>query len=161
MLLDYEMHRKVQNYVRALNHVYAKEPAFWELDHAFEGFEWIDSNNHNQSIIAFMRKGKKPKDTVIIICNFTPVSYEDFRIGVPYRCSYSELFNSDWYEFGGSGQRNTGILSARKQKWQDREYSINVKVPPLGAVFLKPAGIMEEEAEQAEEVQQELALKED
>jgi 1,4-alpha-glucan branching enzyme len=161
MLLDYEMHRKVQNYVRALNHVYAKEPAFWELDHAFEGFEWIDSNNHNQSIIAFMRKGKKPKDTVIIICNFTPVSYEDFRIGVPYRCSYSELFNSDWYEFGGSGQRNTGILSARKQKWQDREYSINVKVPPLGAVFLKPVGIMEEEAEQAEEVQQELVLKED
>lgn len=143
LLLDYEMHRKMQQYAKALNGIYGKEPALWELDHAFEGFEWIEPNNHSQSIIIFMRKGKNPKDTVIIICNFTTVVYEDYRIGVPYNCDYTELFNSDWQEFGGSDQKNTGVLSANNQKWQNQRYSIEIKVPPLAVVYFKPVGIEE------------------
>lgn len=144
LLMDYEMHRKMQHYAKSLNEIYGREPALWELDHAFEGFEWIDPNNYNQSIIIFMRKGKKPKDTVIIICNFTPVVYEGYRIGVPYNCNYTELFNSDWQEFGGSEQKNVGVLCTQKQKWQNQQYSMEVKVPPLAIVYFKPVGIAEE-----------------
>ncbi len=153
LLLDYDMHRKMQHYVKSLNKIYIKEPALWELDHSFEGFEWIDPNNYNQSIIIFMRKGKELKDTAIIICNFTPVVYDDYRIGVPYNCSYTELFNSDWQEFGGSGQKNSGLLSANRHKWQNQKYSIEIKVPPLAVVFFKPVGAVEE-AEEAEEAEQ-------
>jgi 1,4-alpha-glucan branching enzyme len=103
-----------------------------------------------------MRKGKKPKDTAVIICNFTPVVYEDYRIGVPYNCSYTELFNSDWQEFGGSDQKNEGTLSADKKKWQNQKYSIEIKVPPLAVVYFKPVNPPEKEA--AEEEQTELEL---
>ncbi|MEA4847217.1 MAG: 1,4-alpha-glucan branching protein GlgB [Clostridiaceae bacterium] len=150
MLLDYEMHRRLQNYVRALNHTYTKEPALWELDHEFEGFEWIDADNCKQSIIVFMRKGKKPEDTVIIICNFTPVVYEGYKIGVPYNCSYFEIFNSDRLEYGGSDCSNTAAFRAVKQKWHDRQYFIQIKVPPLAAVYLKPMDFAGEAVKEAE-----------
>ncbi len=151
LLLDYDMHKKLHCYVRAVNSLYMKEPALWELDHVFEGFEWIDPNNFNQSIIVFMRKGKNPKDTIVIVCNFTPVVYDNYKIGVPINCSYEEIFNSDWQEFGGSDQRNTGELKAEKHKWHNQEYSIKIKIPPLAAIYLKPAAVLgEEEDEEAE-----------
>ncbi|MHB1394775.1 MAG: 1,4-alpha-glucan branching protein GlgB [Clostridia bacterium] len=153
LLLDYEMHRKMQNYVKALNGVYGKEPALWELDHVFDGFEWIDANNYNQSIIVFMRKGKSQKDTIITVCNFTPGVYEGYKIGVPYNCDYTEVFNSDCQEFGGSGQENTEIVTAQNQKWQNQKYSIDIKVPPLAVVYFKPVGLLEEETEETEEVE--------
>jgi 1,4-alpha-glucan branching enzyme len=156
ILLDYEKHREVQDYVMALNKLYNTEPALWEMDHVFEGFSWIDPNNFNQSILVFMRKGKKVKDTVIIVCNFTPEVYKDYVIGVPYKCNYTEIFNSDYKEFGGSNQINVGRIEALKQKWQNQPYSIEITVPPLAAVYFKPLGILEEELE--EEAQQELEL---
>lgn len=147
LLLDYEKHREMQHYVRQLNGVYRNEKALWEQDHVFEGFEWIDANNYEQSIIVFMRKGKTLSDTVIIVCNFTPVVYEDYKIGVPFMGDYLEIFNSDSTEFGGSGQLNAGRLTARSQKWHNQQYSIEIKVPPLAAVYFKPAGIIKQEAE--------------
>ena len=153
LLLEYKMHKEIQYFVKAVNDIYMKEQALWELDHVFEGFEWIDPNNFDQSIIVFMRKGKEQKDTVIIICSFTPVVYENYRIGVPYSCGYTEIFNSDWEEFGGSGQKNHGVISAGKQKWQNQPYSIEIKVPPLGVVYFKPADLPEKDsAEEAVEV---------
>jgi 1,4-alpha-glucan branching enzyme len=157
LLLNYEMHREMQHYVKALNSFYSTERALWELDHVFEGFMWIDADNNSQSILVFMRKGKMPKDTLIIICNFTPEFYESYKIGVPYECNYTEIFNSDCKEFGGSEQRNTGVVSAKKQKWQNQQYSIEIKVPPLAVVFFKPVGILEGvevEIEVKEEVEQ-------
>jgi len=154
VLLEYEMHRKIQHYVKSLNDIYLSEPALWELDHVSGGFEWIDCNNCNQSIIVFMRKGKKPKDTIITVCNFTPVVYEDYRIGVPYSCNYTEILNSDRQEFGGSDQKNTGILRAERQKWQNQEYSVEIMVPPLSAVYFKPVDFVEKaEDEKAYELE--------
>ena len=145
MLLDFEMHRGMQNYVKMLNQVYAREPALWELDHVFEGFEWIDADNSMQSIITFLRKGKRPEDTVVAVCNFTPAVYEGYKIGVPYNCSYYEIFNSDRPEFGGSGFNNTGISSAVKKEWHNRQQMIKINVPPLAVLYLKPAAIPENE----------------
>lgn len=159
LLLGYDMHKKMHHYVKSLNHLYGEERALWELDHVFEGFEWIDPNNFNQSIIVFMRKGKKPKDTIIAICNFTPIVYEEYRIGVPYICDYTEILNSDCQDFGGSGRKNTELLSAQRYTWQNQPFSIEIKVPPLAALYFKPVNLLEEELEKAEEVQLELELR--
>lgn len=158
ILLDYEMHSKIQHYVKSLNRFYAEEPALWELDHIFEGFEWIDSDNFNQSMAVFVRKGKKPKDTIVIVCNFTPAVYENYRIGVPYNCNYSEVFNSDMREFGGSGIKNTGILDAVEYKWHNRRYSIEIKVPPLAVLYFKPMNLKEADFGLPEEFQIELTV---
>lgn len=155
MLMGFDMHRSLQQYVKALNEIYLREPAFWELDHVFEGFEWIDADNSQQSIIAFIRKGKKPESTVITVCNFTPSVYENYKIGVPYNCKYYEIFNSDQSEYGGSGFGSTAVFTAVKKKWHNRNYMIEINVPPLAVVYFKPAGIPGE-LKEAESVQLEL-----
>lgn len=153
LLLGYDMHKKAHHYTRALNKMYLQEPALWEQDHGPLGFNWIDPNNFNQSIIVFLRRGKRREDTIIVICNFTPTVYADYRIGVPYQCEYEELLNSDWQEFGGSGQRNRKALSARSFKWQNQPFSIEMTVPPLAVVYFKPVNLQgEEEAEEMEEI---------
>ncbi|MEG6585392.1 1,4-alpha-glucan branching protein GlgB [Dendrosporobacter sp. 1207_IL3150] len=137
-LLDYPMHKKLQDYTRALNKFYCEQAALWEIDCDWQGFEWIDCQDYNQSIIAFMRKSRKSDDYLIVVCNFTPVVHDDYRIGVPENISYAEVFNSDWEEFGGSGQRNGTIIEAKKNAWHNKQYSIDLKLPPLGVIYLKP-----------------------
>ncbi|MDV3427789.1 MAG: 1,4-alpha-glucan branching protein GlgB, partial [Bacillota bacterium] len=106
LLLDYPAHKKMQDYVRSLNMLYKKESSFYQLDHTYEGFEWIDHSNYEKSIISFIRKGKDKENYLIFICNFTPIVYYDYRVGVPDLISYKEIFYSDNAEFGGSGQTN-------------------------------------------------------
>ncbi|KNF07922.1 1,4-alpha-glucan-branching enzyme GlgB [Gottschalkia purinilytica] len=136
-LLEYDMHRKLQLYNKELNHIYRKEKALWEIDHSSDGFEWIDPHNYSQSIITFMRKGKKKEEYIIVVCNFTPTVYENYRIGVPDLGEYKEIFNSDWEKYGGSGYRNIDTLISNEKKWHSQPYSLEMKVPPLGCVYLK------------------------
>jgi 1,4-alpha-glucan branching enzyme len=136
-LLDYPMHRQLQVYVRTLNHLYIKEPALWEQDKGWEGFQWIDPNDYTQSVISFIRKGKEEDDILIIICNFTPVVRENYRIGVPYEGEYIEIFNSDAILYGGSNQLNTGIVTSDPITWHHQLNSIELTIPPLGGVYLK------------------------
>jgi 1,4-alpha-glucan branching enzyme len=136
-LLDYDMHRKMQAYVRALNHIYQKEVALWQYDHKPRGFEWIDPHDYNQSILTFLRQGAHPDETIIVVCNFTPVVYTEYRIGVPQPGVYEECFNSDNPIYGGSGQGNTALLRAVPVPWHNRTHSISITVPPLACVFFK------------------------
>ncbi len=136
-LLDYEMHEKMHNYTKALNQFYLKEPSLWQQDHTPDGFEWIDANNFNQSIISFIRKGKASDDQLIILCNFTPVVYESYKIGVPDLGDYEEIFNSDASHFGGSGQVNAGLLKAEDKNWHSQPYCLSIKVPPLAFVVIR------------------------
>lgn len=140
-LLDFEMHRKMQNYVKHLNKFYRQETALWQLDHQEAGFQWIDPNNFEQSIVSFIRKGKKEDDQLIILCNFTPVVYEDYKIGVPFFAEYIEIFNSDSADFGGSGQVNPRGLFSMNENWHNQPYSISIKVPPLSFVVFRPKNI--------------------
>lgn len=136
-LLDYEMHRKLHYYVRELNHVYLQEKALWQFDHQQEGFEWIDPHDVNQSVISFMRKSKNQKDFTVVICNFTPAYYENYRVGVPKLGEYVEVFNSDMEEFGGSGKSNIETLLAVETGWHNQPYHICIKIPPLAMVMVK------------------------
>lgn len=138
LLLDYDMHRKLHNYVKDLNHLYCGDKSFWQVDYDWRGFMWIDPNDHTQSIVSFIRVAEEKENYTIVICNFTPVVRHDYRIGVPDPGSYQEVFNSDWEQYGGSGQANRGLLATEDKAWHNQPYSLNLTIPPLAAIYLKP-----------------------
>jgi 1,4-alpha-glucan branching enzyme len=140
-LLDYPMHKKLWEYNRALNKFYRENPCLWELDHSWDDFEWIDANDSEQSVLSFIRKGKDPQDFLIVVVNFRPVVREHYRVGIPEPGSYVEVFNSDDPKWGGSGQKNSGILRSEEVSWHGRRYSLGLRVPPLGVVFLHKLGL--------------------
>lgn len=137
-LLDYEMHKKYQGYVRDLNKLYRQEKALWENDHDWSGFEWLDADNKEQSILVFCRRAKDPNDFLILVINFLPNCYDNFEIGVPQRGNYQEIFNSDQEIYGGSNQHNPSLLVAEDVAWRGQAFSLRLKVPPLAIVIVKP-----------------------
>ncbi|HEY5563673.1 MAG TPA: 1,4-alpha-glucan branching protein GlgB [Clostridiaceae bacterium] len=137
-LLNYKSHKSIQTYVKDLNHFYLKESSLWQKDHDSEGFDWIDQQNYNQSIISFLRRGKSNENYIIILCNFTPMVYYDYKIGVPEYISYREVFNSDRDIYGGSGQINDQEIISFDEPWNNQKYHIKIKIPPLSIVYIKP-----------------------
>lgn len=144
-LLLQEENKKIQDYVKDLNKLYINEKALYEIDYNNSGFDFIDPHNNEQSVFTIMRIGKNKKDFIIAVINFTPVVYYDYRIGVPYMGVYQEVFNSDHEKYWGSGQiMNESKLYSQKQKWHNKDYSITIKVPPLGVTFIKGIDINED-----------------
>lgn len=125
-------HKTMQDYVRALNKFYQAHPALYELDEDVNGFEWLSSMDADHSIITFMRYAKDSAENLLVVCNFTPVEYENFKVGVPFAGKYKEVFNSDKEEFGGNGFVNPKQLVSKKVEWDGRDHSIAITVPPLG-----------------------------
>ncbi|MDM0663943.1 1,4-alpha-glucan branching protein GlgB [Clostridium perfringens] len=135
---EFDIHRKTKEYFKALNHFYLENSSLWSLDYEEEGFKWIDADNSEESVLSFIRIGKNKKEKLIFICNFTPEVYYDFKVGVPGLGEYVEVFNSDSLEFGGAGNiMGDSILKATEESFKDFDYSISVKVPPLGTLVLK------------------------
>jgi 1,4-alpha-glucan branching enzyme len=136
--LEIESHKKMKDYVKDLNHIYKEEKALYEIDDHHSGFDFIDPHNMNQSVIVLMRKGKKEEDFLIGVLNFTPIVHFEYRIGVPYKGVYGEIFNSDSNKYWGSGQTMEGkLLKSQDINWHNKQQSIVIKVPPLGATFIK------------------------
>src|SRR5690606_3833986 len=102
-LLSYPNHEAFFRYIRKLNHFYKNEPALWERDRSSDGFRWISPHDREQSVISFLRRGYASAEELIIVCNFTPVVRQQYRIGVPQSGVYREIFNSDDEAYGGSG----------------------------------------------------------
>jgi 1,4-alpha-glucan branching enzyme len=138
VLLYFDTHKQIQQYVKELNRVYLAEPALYQVDFGWEGFQWIDFHDVDNSIVSFFRRGRDPNDLLIVIANFTPVPREGYRVGVPKPGFYREILNSDAAYFGGSNMGNRGGLPSDDQPWQGHPHSILVTVPPLGIVYLKP-----------------------
>ncbi|MGU8354066.1 1,4-alpha-glucan branching protein GlgB [Clostridium perfringens] len=135
---EFDIHRKTKEYFKALNHFYLENSSLWSLDYEEEGFKWIDADNSEESVLSFIRIGKNKKEKLIFICNFTPEVYYDFKVGVPELGEYVEVFNSDSLEFGGAGNiMGDSLLKATEESFKDFDYSISVKVPPLGTLVLK------------------------
>lgn len=135
-LLDYPLHKGIFHYVKKLNHFLKDQPALYELDHESSGFEWIDPHNIDQSIIAFRRRARNKQEELIIVCNFTPKVYYDYKVGVPEPGVYEEIFNSDYESFGGSGQLN-GMHFSFPDKWHGMKQHIKVKIAPLAVMIFK------------------------
>lgn len=138
-LLNFDMHIKLKNYVRDLNWLYRKEKALYELDFSYEGFEWIDFSDADSSVVSYIRKSTDG-EKILIICNFTPVPRHSYRIGVPERGFWKEIFNSDAIEYGGSGEGNLGGKHTEDIPSHGRKYSLSLTFPPLGVVYLKYEG---------------------
>ncbi len=135
---EFDIHRKTKEYFKALNKFYLENSSLWSLDYEEEGFKWIDADNSEESVLSFIRIGKNKKEKLIFICNFTPEVYYDFKVGVTELGEYVEVFNSDSLEFGGAGNiMGDSILKATEESFKDFDYSISVKVPPLGTLVLK------------------------
>ena len=130
-------HAQLRDFVRALNHLYRREPALSELDTDPAGFSWIDVHDSDNSVVSLMRLSKKKEDTLVFISNFTPVVHPGYRMGVPFAGEYRELLNSDTNRYGGSGVVNTHPMKSTPGQWQACQHSITLTLPPLATVVLK------------------------
>jgi 1,4-alpha-glucan branching enzyme len=137
MLRDFELHRKMRQCVKDLNCLYADEKALHEMDDYNAGFEWVDCNDTDHSILSFLRKGRDWRDMLMIVCNFSTASFDGYRIGAPLDTTYSEVLNTDDVKYGGGGTCN-GTIAADPIPWQRKPYSIVLKLPPLSVIFLRP-----------------------
>ncbi len=136
LLLDYDKHSQLLNFVKKLNAFYKENPALWQNDFSWEGFEWIVSDDNSNSVIAFRRKDDKQKE-IIAVCNFTNVKRDSYRIGVPYAGTYEVVFNSDDKEYGGEGEGSRGIIKSEKIPMHSHENSIELKLQGLSSVYIK------------------------
>ena len=136
-LLEYGSHRGVQCLVRDLNRLLSSEPALHQVDFDWQGFEWLDANDSDNSVFSFMRRGMNPDDMLLIVLNATPVVRYGYRIGVPRAGHFDEVLNTDALIYGGSNVGNLGGMNTSDHAWMGRSYSLSLTLPPLGAVFLK------------------------
>ena len=136
-LLQYDSHRGILRLVADLNKLLASEPALHQVDFDWQGFEWVDANDSDNSVYSFIRRGKNPDDLLIVILNATPVVRYGYHIGVPRTGHYEEVLNTDAASYGGSNVGNLGGMNAGEHAWQGRRYSLALTLPPLAAVFLK------------------------
>jgi 1,4-alpha-glucan branching enzyme len=131
-------HRGIQQLVSDLNHLHVRERALHEVDFEWSGFEWIEVNDAAASVLSFLRRARNGDDFVVVVCNFTPVVRENYRVGVPRPGYYREILNSDSAHYGGSNLGNAGGVRAEPFPWNDRPYSIKLKLPPLAVTYFKP-----------------------
>ncbi|MFO1206643.1 MAG: 1,4-alpha-glucan branching protein GlgB [Burkholderiales bacterium] len=136
-VLEYPFHIGMQRLVRDLNHLYRERRALHAHEFEWQGFEWIDCHDSQQSILSFVRRAGD--EFLVVIVNFTPVPRHGYRIGVPSPGGYREILNSDSHHYGGSNLGNGGQLVAEETPWMNRPYSLAVTVPPLGTIVLAPA----------------------
>ncbi|TNF35745.1 MAG: 1,4-alpha-glucan branching enzyme, partial [Gammaproteobacteria bacterium] len=134
-VLDYPHHQGVKKLVGDLNRLYQQHPALNDHDFEPNGFEWIDCNDTDQSVLSYLRKGKD--ETLIVILNFTPVPRQGYRVGVPFAGHYEEILNSDSSYYQGSNLGNAGHLQTDDLPWMGRPCSLTLTLPPLAALVLK------------------------
>ncbi len=136
LLLDFDKHKKLQQFSKELNHFYKAHPELWEIDYSWEGFSWISSDDNRNSTIAFRRMSKEGKE-IIGIFNFTPVEHEEYRIGVPDKGTYKVIFDSNLKKYGGGKARLSGTYKSAKKPMHGFEQSIGIKLGGLNALFLE------------------------
>lgn len=135
MLLDYDMHKKFQCYIRELNEFYCSHPEFWEEDQSWEGFSWIEQNDSENSVVSYLRRAKEGE--IIVALNFTPVKREKYRIGVPEEGEYLVLLNSAWKKYGGGLPKRQKLCRAKKKPCGEMPCSIELDLQSLSAVYLE------------------------
>jgi 1,4-alpha-glucan branching enzyme len=149
--LGTEPNSKLLAFMRDLLHTYSSEPALYEVDFSWEGFQWLIANDSDNSIIAFVRRSKKPDDMVVVVCNFTPIPRYNYRLPVPRPGFYHEILNSDSNAYWGSNVGNSGGLDTVEDPWSAGGCALFLTVPPLSVLMLKPDPLPEIEIEEVEE----------
>jgi 1,4-alpha-glucan branching enzyme len=137
-LLQYPFQAGLQRWVADLNRVYRSEPALHQLDFDWPGFEWLEVNDNENSVFAFLRRARDATDCLAVISNFTPVPRHAYQVGVPVGGLWQELLNSDGSAYGGGNQGNAGLVSATDEPWGNQPHSLQLTLPGLSTLFLKP-----------------------
>lgn len=136
-MLDYEKHHQIHTFIKALNKFYLKEKALWTCDHNWNGFTWLEANNREQSILIFKRMTAAENDDLIVIINFCPLSYSDYRVGVPGKESYRLVFNSDEAAYGGTGFKMKKTMKSQAQPLHGESHYVSLNIPPSSFIILK------------------------
>ncbi|NNE43657.1 MAG: 1,4-alpha-glucan branching protein GlgB, partial [Gemmatimonadetes bacterium] len=137
-LLENEAHRQLQDYLAELNAFYTASPELWEVDSSWDGFHWIDFSDRDRSVISFLRLSAVPRRFLLVIANFTPVPWKNYRVGVPDAAAYRVAFNGDEARFGGTASDLPESLPVETVEAHDRKQSVVLTVPPLTVLFLRP-----------------------
>lgn len=125
-------------FTQQLNAFYKEHRALWEVDHRSEGTEILDADNAEETKLYFIRKGNKPRDFLVVLCNFVPVERQGVRIGVPYKGQYEEVWNTEWQSLGGTWTESQGIMKTTEEPIHGKEHSLELVLPALSVVVLKP-----------------------
>lgn len=136
-LLQYPFHVGIKKLITDLNHLYKKQPALYEKQFSQEGFEWINYSDHQNAVISFIRKGNNQKEDVVVVCNFTEVIRQNYRIGQPRKGKLTEIFNSDATIYGGSGVANSKKITIEAVPYDGRDYSVELTLAPLSVSVFK------------------------
>ena len=148
-LLQYEPHHQTKKFFSQLNTLYRNEPALYTQDFDEQGFDWIDCSDNRHSVVSFIRRAKDSDEFIVAVCNFTPQPHSHYRVGVPEHGFYTEIFNSDSKEFGGSNMGNLGGKWADEWWMHNYRYSLDLCLPPLGVLMFKLDRVKTEEARKA------------
>ncbi len=136
-LLQFKPHQNLKHFMSRLNALYKSEPALYSQDFEEPGFEWIDCNDNRHSVISFVRRAKDSDEFIVAVCNFTPQPHSHYRVGVPEKGFYQEIFNSDARDYGGSNMGNLGGRWSDDWSLHNQQYSLDLCLPPLGVLLLK------------------------
>jgi len=136
-LLEYDTHRGLQSLSADLNGIYRNERSLHEVDFDWHGFEWVDCNDADSSVLSFIRRAKDPGDFMVVVANFTPVARESYRVGVPEPGFYREIMNTDAEKYAGTNMGNLGGVHAEAMPWNNHPYSINMRMPALAVIYFK------------------------
>jgi 1,4-alpha-glucan branching enzyme len=136
-LLEHASHKNIQRLVSDLNAFYKNKPALYQKQFQPDGFEWIDLQDYENSVLVYLRKGEKGEKPLVVCLNFTPVNRENYNIGLPFNAKWTEVFNTDAAIYGGTDSRNESIKVARK-KYHNLDYSCTLTLPPLSMICLEP-----------------------
>lgn len=136
--LDNEYNTEYQHFIKMLNHLYKDTKALFEVDDKYVGMELLDADNNEQSVLSFIRTGEKPRDFIIVVCNFTPVERRNFQVGVPYEGHYEELLNTEMKEFGGTWTEHIPEMATSLEGLNRQPFSIAFTLPALSVVYIKP-----------------------
>jgi len=138
VLLEFPAHDSIRALLRDLNRLYRSETALHEFDFDPRGFRWIDCHDADQSVLSLVRQGQDASAQMVVLLNFTPVPRRGYRIGVPSGTAWCEMLNTDSMYYGGSNLGNGQPLHPQNLPWMGFDHSVEVTLPPLGAIFLKP-----------------------
>ncbi len=136
-LLEFGYHEGIQKEITDLNALYKSNPALHEKQFSPEGFEWINYSDHQNAVMSYIRKGNNPKENLVVVCNFTPVVRENYRIGLPKKGKLIQIFNSDDTQYGGSGVTNSKSIKVEAEPWNGRDFSAALTLPPLSVIVFK------------------------
>ncbi|MCL4119656.1 UNVERIFIED_CONTAM: hypothetical protein GTU68_042139 [Idotea baltica] len=136
-LLEFDPHKNTQAFFKDLNKFYKNTPALYEKGFSHDGFEWISLDDNQNSVLSYIRKGHDKENDMVVVCNFTPKTIENYDIGLPRKVKIKEVFSSDAKKYGGSGFSNTKQITSKKKNTNNKPFSATVGIPPLGIVVFK------------------------